>query len=908
MSDSVRKSSRATKGQHRKSFEPADTPTSKPRGKGKGSKAAKQASSEPTPPEEDEDSIIRCICGYVVEDEDDERKMICCDSCAAWQHNECMEVSLDDDELPEQYFCEQCRPDLHQGLLGKVERGEKPWEDREKRRQQEEEELRAKKKKGGKKGKKARPSTIKPEIELESAKANGTSDAVSAAMPPPATPELESRVEAVPKRKLADDGGEENKSPSQQEPQSKVRKVSSPIETKPPSTVPRRKSSNMPPQPTPTKTPPARRDSKTVHLQMELVENISDLHSAARQRVAGALVTSFIDHTKQAQKEGVFSLPPIQSVDAFGTKLGLAVEYAIFMNFWGTAAEPNSQYGAQFRTMIYNVKQNPALRDRLLTGDLSPNDFSKMSSHDMASKDLQEKTAEMKRAADKQAVLVEQQGPRIRRTHKGEEFVEAPDSQGPTMPDSVFSAPVRRTRPVESDVPTQESPEAASPQSPNPVELPEDIGSTIASPKAAPPLSVDTKAPPRPGAGPERQSSSNFNIQDVWSSVTGPDVDGPKPRPSLQHTESAQVGLPPQPAGGSGDADIDRLLKDEEPEEEEPYSPMEYPTDPDAPIWHGRLAMQGVAEFSGSGKHVAGANLNGTIPWSSLMSETLNIEGRIHVERASEYLCGLRWSLTTDVSVIAITPIDEEDSKAAFHKLFQYFTDRQRYGVLVKKADVKDIYLVPLDAGATAKPDFIELLEYCTIQTPIPERMLLIAFVIRSHNAPVGQESNTPRQPDTAAIASPINPSGFQAPHPYPAQPPVGYHGSPTPTAYHNSPPQPQGSFHQPPPPYSNSPPQQSPYGVPPHQQQQQPQPQHPYQPSYNGPVGMEAAKQALGEMVQAPTVGTLLTEAPECGVVEFQFVRELYDKVPATRENYEMLKGMLSMKLQEGQATSRHA
>lgn len=628
---------------------------------------------------------------------------------------------------------------------------------------------------------------------------------------------------------------------------------------------------------------------------MELVENVADLLSPARQRVAGALVEMFVEQTKQAQKEGIFSLPPNQSIDAFGTKLGLAVEYAIFMNFWGTAVEPSSQYAPQFRTLSLNVKRNPDLRDRLLTGDLSPNDFSKMSSHDMASKDLQEKTAEMKRAADKQAVLVEQQGPRIRRTHKGEEFVEGPDSQGPTVPDSVF-APARRIRPTDSDVPTQGSPEAASPRSPNAVELPEDVGTTVASPKAAPPLSVDTKAPPRPSAGPERQSNSNFNIQDVWSSVTGPDTDASKPRPSLQHTESAQVAVPPQPAGGSGDADIDRLLKDEEPEEEEPYSPTEYPSDPDAPVWHGKLTMQGVAEFNGSGKHVAGASLNGTIPWTSLMPETLNVEGRIHIDRASEYLCGLRWSQTTDVSVVAITPDDEEDSRTAFNKLFQYFTDRKRYGVLVKSGDVKDIYLVPLDAGAAAKPDFIELLEHCTIQTPVPERMLLIAFVIRSHNAPVGQENNTPRQPDTAAIASPVNTSGFQAPSSFPAQPPVGYHGSPTPAAYQNSPPQPQGGFQQPPQ-YSNTPPQQPPYGIPPHQQQQQ----QPYQPPYNGPVGIEAAKQALGEMMHSPTVGALLNEAPTAGVVEFQIVRELYEQVPATKDNYEMLRAMLEMKLQEG-------
>lgn len=84
--------------------------------------------------------------------------MICCDKCAVWQHNECMEIP---DKLPEgeQYFCEQCRPDLHEDLLAKIARGEKPWEERAKQREEE----RSKGRKGrGKKNKRGgRSSTLK---------------------------------------------------------------------------------------------------------------------------------------------------------------------------------------------------------------------------------------------------------------------------------------------------------------------------------------------------------------------------------------------------------------------------------------------------------------------------------------------------------------------------------------------------------------------------------------------------------------------------------------------------------------------------------------------------------------------------------------------------------------------------
>ena len=217
--DDVRRSGRATKGQHTKNNDVTDTPTAaKPRGRGKG-KAAK-ASSEPSPPAEDEgDAIIRCICGYVEEDEDDERKMVVCDSCEAWQHNECMEISENDDELPEQYFCEQCRPDLHKVLLEKVARGEKPWEERARQRaQEEEEERKARRRKGGKRGRKSstRVGDIKADLPPEEGKSNGTlAEPQMETEAPKVAAEPEPKTENAQKRKLPLETPE-TRSPAQQ--------------------------------------------------------------------------------------------------------------------------------------------------------------------------------------------------------------------------------------------------------------------------------------------------------------------------------------------------------------------------------------------------------------------------------------------------------------------------------------------------------------------------------------------------------------------------------------------------------------------------------------------------------------------------------------------------------------------
>ena len=635
---------------------------------------------------------------------------------------------------------------------------------------------------------------------------------------------------------------------------------------------------------------PKRASTQGVVLQTELVESVDALQSESRKRIANALIKLFVEGTKQAQKQKSFVLPPGQSPDAFGNKLGLAVEYAVYLNFWGNAAEPSPQYTEKFRTINHNVKANQELRDRLLNGHLSPNELSRMSSQQMASRELQEEMAKMKKEAEKQHVIIQEEGPRIRRTHKGDELV-GDDSQIAVSSDSVFAtAPVRR-RPSEPDpnAPKQASPTAGSPVSPAPVENSE---AAARSPPAASaqPLTVDTNARPAPAL--EKQPSSAFDIKNVWSSVSGAATNAQHQAPQRQQGAQKPV---------QADAEIDHLLKDEEPDDEEPYSPTDYTADPNAPIWRGKLGMAIVAEFDGIAKHVAGANLSSNYPWSQLLPSTLAIEGRIDTDRASEYICGLRYSNTTDVSVLAVTPVNDSDAKIYFNKLFDYFTERKRYGVIGKNPvpAVKDTYVVPLEAGMAKKPDFIELLEHCAIEDNVPERMLLLTFVIRSSNPDAPQSAQaTPRNHlDGVAAASPGTPAQQQYPSHLPSYPPTqtpaGPQQSPVPGyqppmhPYNGSPAQPQQGLMPPPQQYQEPPP-----SLPPSQQYSQPLP---------GPVGHEAARQALGNLAESPSIAELIKEAPNTGVGEFHVIRELLDVTPATRNNYQLLRDMLAVKLQQG-------
>lgn len=68
-----------------------------------------------------DDEITRCVCGneelkipakVVRNSEIDEGFFIQCESCSVWQHGYCVGI-LDAKDAPNQYWCELCRPDLH---------------------------------------------------------------------------------------------------------------------------------------------------------------------------------------------------------------------------------------------------------------------------------------------------------------------------------------------------------------------------------------------------------------------------------------------------------------------------------------------------------------------------------------------------------------------------------------------------------------------------------------------------------------------------------------------------------------------------------------------------------------------------------------------------------------------------
>ncbi|KAA8644507.1 hypothetical protein EYZ11_004614 [Aspergillus tanneri] len=859
MADEPRRSGRSTKGQHKNLDMVTDSPAKKSKSKAQPKEKPPKPSAEPTPAPSEEEEIIRCICGEYEEEEDVERDMICCDQCSAWQHNDCMGLTFAKGEEPDEYFCELCKPENHKVLLDKIARGEKPWEEVAERRRKEVEEKKAsRRRKGRKGGRRGKPSEAKTDTATPTRAAASTTPAPAAPVPATPTPTPAAAPAAPAVTPVPEKNGELTSAPTTS---SQKRKFDENHEAPTPGSAPKPKQQKVSPpittttiqntKPVPAKDEANEQTSRrssgaTTNAKTEKLGTVEEISNPARRSAASALVRLFEGQISGARKQGTFKVPDGKTAEEIARPLALSIENAMYQNICGGSGEPTEAYRSQLRTILFNVKKNASLRDRLLVGSLQPDDLSKMSSQDMASEELQQRDAEIKREAERQHIIVQDQGPRIRRTHKGEEFIE--DENQNVASEPVFSSAPARRNMADMDG----SPSGQSPMSPKNQQETEIDGVR----KPGKPLPADSKST-HDEHFPQRGHSPGGTSHEQVFPEMATHIREPLPTGKVQ-----------------ADAEIDQLLRDDEPESP-PYSPKEYHDE--ASIWRGKVVMNPIAEFSSSAKHIGGADLSGRIPWSQLVPSTLVIDGRIDIQLASNYLCGLRFSSSTDVTVISISCPDSPRERAGFDKLFNYFQDRKRYGVVGKHPlpAVKDTYLIPIEAQSTKKPEFIELLENNSLEDPTPERVLLVVFAVKTgdSNPPSVQPPSHHPSQEPASLASPVT---VGAPTPHHTQlstpkPPAASQITGTPSSYDGTS---QTST-----PYAHQPQSAS---------------QYPYQtptPQNQAPLtGVAAAVQVLGAHSSAPAIHQLLQQAPNADVTQLSVVRDILWRRPEAASDYELL------------------
>jgi hypothetical protein len=578
----------------------------------------------------------------------------------------------------------------------------------------------------------------------------------------------------------------------------------------------------------------------------------------------------------QAATSGKYRVPDGDTPSSIATRMALKMDHAAILHY-GPPTDNSSPYSVQYRKIMFNTKKNAALVDRLLNGSLTPEQLATMTAEEMASEDKQKEYAAIKEASERQMVLTEETGPRLRKTHKGEELVGE---------DNMDAEPV--FRPPEPSRFRESMDEGKPEQPPSPqedggpvVELPEDIGRNAA-------LAVDTST-----AQPEadiRRPSTTFDINSVFDKVGSP-VKHEQPH---RRQSSIRAQQTPQ-EGAVDDADIDRLLKDEDNDVEMGG----YSTDHSI-VWRGGLEMQ-LGSFEAVARFVAGGDFGQAVPWEQLLPAKLPILGRIDSQKGNSYIKGLGESGCYEVAVLAISPVTPE-GQGIFDQLYNYFQPRNRWGVVptdqLKHDAMRDLYVVPVEAGGGELPPFLDLLEHCAIETIRPAPMLLLTLVAKLPDTPIPPLSSTPhfdRYPSsdvatsqaTQPVASVNGQTSAPGPSPSPLTNPHGPQYSPM-----------QNSF-----------PQGAPFGTP------TPDPAAPnpnfMHNGFNGNNGIPnpappqhhtipRALEIFGPFIDAPVIIQFLTYDPNMPERIMENLRHIVENVPAARNDINVLRHHLTLRNQQ--------
>jgi Transcription factor S-II (TFIIS), central domain/SPOC domain/PHD-finger len=648
---------------------------------------------------EDDDGEIRCLCGDNV---DDGGFMIQCERCGKWQHGECMGYE-DADEVNDSYACELCRPDLYKEVPVKDEKDKaKVIPKKETTRPVLHTALRKLIRKKSTK-RKAPPS------EDESDDASDFSDDDNKPLIP-----------SAPQKKL-------KTSPELHSPPPRT-SISHEVKKKPPPINTARRPSQASPQQRRTSAssnPPTPLVLTKTAFAVSTFEDLSD-----QKRVPVARIFAKIFEPLDAKKSEA---------------LGLAIEHALYNTYATSEAGYGAEYKNRFRSISFNLKdpKNSALRERVLTGDLPPEQLVKLTNEQLANQELREQAEKAREEGLAQSVLKVQTGPRIRRTHKGEEIVgeELPVAT-PTLAN--VAAPFARADEASPSVKEDEAPST-----------PRSIASQQSrslSPTSKP-ESHETKARDR-----HQSTSSNFAIQNVWERLRSPTpLEEEEPRRESIAIDEFTADIPENQID---DPDIDRLLGEEEP----PYSPTAYDIDlpttsaQSPPIWKGDLSMSSVAQFSAEARFVGGPNNVTDLPWSKILPSHLVVDGRIAIDTTTKYLAAQRSSSTKDVIVIQLDAADDSQ-KDMLRKLYQYFHDRQRYGVMqIQSNIVKDAYLIPL-APTEPIPEQIELMDSHDLPRSRTDPFLLAVLVIQKNvSLELHQSPPVTQSPSVVPPATNISP------------------------------------------------------------------------------------------------------------------------------------------------------
>lgn len=418
-----------------------------------------------------------------------------------------------------------------------------------------------------------------------------------------------------------------------------------------------------------------------------------------RKRVAKALFDVFKKNLTSS-----FDLPQGYDKEKLSNKWAFDLEAAIFD--WASK-QTNKKYTDKSRSLMVSVKK-PTVIKRILDDDLSFENIVNLSPEEI-DEDLKKYADKVRQESIRRSVLTmdDNQGQRIRRTHKGEELVESTNNQlSEDVEVNIISRNIDHRR-FKEDSPSSRE------------------------------IIVDNNTKPSYNYTHPDEDDEEYEQQDVADVEKNSDKEG-----SDQEKNSSKKNERHFEESDSSDDELDFILKDKKSPQASTSNDSSskinaktkinldsnISTKPQLPpisssnIWSGQLIFPEFASFRATGTFHTCTNFKKPVDINSVISynrqikvckELLSrpeysIEGRLDRSKADAYLNKI--VATRDLFLIEIDR--QDDQQYDFDKVSKYLLAKQKVGVLSGRPDfVKDSYIMPINCNDQEIPAYLSGLE-----------------------------------------------------------------------------------------------------------------------------------------------------------------------------------------------------
>ena len=447
---------------------------------------------------------------------------------------------------------------------------------------------------------------------------------------------------------------------------------------------------------------------KSVKDPASMAESVSQIQPESRRRAAESLKGQLVKSINEAANKRLFRIPDGETAASLGERYGIHIEHHTFLNHCGNPPDFSGPYKHQFTSVRFNVGKNMDLLLQLLNGIINPEALSRMTSAEMASEEQRRKDAILKEENEKQAMAIQDDQLRIRKTHKGEEFIESDQYANESAPAS--AAPLPNQALEQSSIGdtgyTAHQRSVSTPYSGQPQQSP--IGSQPPSARSKSGFDLDRALRPDGYQSPPFSPYQSVQPDTVWR--------GKVEMPSGSSAPAFFIAAASHVAGA--------LLGGEEAH---------------STVFPDSLMMDGRIQPSRADQYL-----------TSLAASRSTDVAVYRLDPAG----------------------DSADGNDEFNRFYDYLKFRKdRYGVVGKTPHlqnhyVSDLYLIPLSGGKSEWPTFLQMLDYNVVERLPFERLLLAVVVLRYHTSSASTQGGAwpagapPSSAPPASATTPTNPYG----------------------------------------------------------------------------------------------------------------------------------------------------